>query len=119
MVNTINGKYFQRNSKTDSRSFYKDKWTLIKHLPNEKRNSKSIYRQWIYFDGITDEKLRSWLLANIEGLEYITNNAVIKNSENNNKKVILRDKNFSNFQRQICETKIKEIKRWGKITRSA
>ena len=33
------------------------------------------------------EKLRSQLLATIEGLEYIKNNAVIKNSENNNNKV--------------------------------
>ena len=36
---------------------------------------------------MADEKLRSWLLANIEGLEYVTNNAVTKNSEGNNIKV--------------------------------
>ena len=35
---------------------------------------------------MADEKLRSRLLATIEGLEYIKNNAVIKNSENNNNK---------------------------------
>ena len=32
---------------------------------------------------MTDEKLRSLLWTNTERLEYITNNAVIKNSENN------------------------------------
>ena len=36
---------------------------------------------------MADEKLRSRLLAAIEGLEYIKNNAVIKNSESNNNKV--------------------------------
>ena len=36
---------------------------------------------------MADEKLRSRLLATIEGLEYIKNNVVIKNSENNNNKV--------------------------------
>ena len=36
---------------------------------------------------MTDEKPRSYFLANIEGLEYITNNAVIRNLENNNNRV--------------------------------
>ena len=36
MVNTVNGKCFQINSKTDSRNFYKDKWTLIKSLSKRK-----------------------------------------------------------------------------------
>ena len=31
---------------------------------------------------MTDEKLQSWLWTNIERMEYITNNTVIKNSEN-------------------------------------
>ena len=42
MVNTINGKYLWLNSKTDSRNFCKDQWTLINHFPNEKANSQSI-----------------------------------------------------------------------------
>ena len=42
MVNTINHKYFQINSKTESRNFCKVKWTLINHFLNEKTNSKSI-----------------------------------------------------------------------------
>ena len=48
---------------------------------------------------MTDEKLRSCLWANIEGLEYIKNNAVIKNSGNNNNRVnsAVLNKNFSNF----------------------
>ena len=36
---------------------------------------------------MADEKLRSRLWANIEGLYYITNNAIIKNSENKNNRV--------------------------------
>ena len=36
---------------------------------------------------MTDEKLRSCLWKNIEQLEYITDNAVIKNSENNTNRV--------------------------------
>ena len=36
---------------------------------------------------MTDEKLRSRLWENIEGLEYITNNADIKNSGNNDSRV--------------------------------
>ena len=36
---------------------------------------------------MTDEKLRGWLLTNIERLEYIANNTVIKNSENNGNRV--------------------------------
>ena len=31
---------------------------------------------------MTDEKLQSWIWTNIERMEYITNNTVIKNSEN-------------------------------------
>ena len=42
MVNTINYKYFRINSKSESINFYKDKWTLKNHFPNEKTNSKSI-----------------------------------------------------------------------------
>ena len=52
MVNTINHKYFQINRKTESRNFYQDKWTLINHFLYEKNISK-VYRQWIYFDGMT------------------------------------------------------------------
>ena len=36
---------------------------------------------------MTDEKLQSWLWTNIEWLEYITNNTVIKNSENESNRV--------------------------------
>ena len=36
---------------------------------------------------MTDEKLWSGFSANLEGLEYITNNAAIKNSVNKNNKV--------------------------------
>ena len=36
----------------------------------------------MYFDSMTDEKLLSWPWTNIEGLKYITNKAIIKNSEN-------------------------------------
>ena len=43
MVNTVNGKSFHINGKTDSRNFYKDKSTLINHFPNKKSNSKSIW----------------------------------------------------------------------------
>ena len=42
MVNTINGKYFRINSKTDSRNFDKDHSTLINHFSNEKTHSQSI-----------------------------------------------------------------------------
>ena len=42
MVNTINGKYYQINIKTDSRNYHKDQWTLINHFPNEKMRSQSI-----------------------------------------------------------------------------
>ena len=76
MVNTINGKYFRVNGKTDSRKFYKDKWTLISHFPNKNSNSKSI--------------LAEWLMKNYEADFGQTLN-----------------KNFSNFWKQICETKIK------------
>ena len=42
MVNIINGKYLRIISKTDSRYFYKDQWTLINHFPNETMISQSI-----------------------------------------------------------------------------
>ena len=42
MVITINDKYFRINSKTESRNFYRDKWTLINHFLNEKTNPKGI-----------------------------------------------------------------------------
>ena len=84
MVHTINHKYFRINSKTESRNFYKDKWTLINHFLNEK--IKYIDNDYI-IDRMTDKKLRSWLWANIEGLQYITNKVLIKNSENKNNRV--------------------------------
>ena len=93
MVNTINHKYFRINSKTESRNFYKDKWTLINNFSNEKGNPK-VYRQWIYFDRMTDEKLGSWFWANIEGLKYITNNAIIKNSESKSNRVNSAEQKF-------------------------
>ena len=45
---------------------------------------------------MTDKKMRSWLWANIEGLEYITNKAFIENSENKNNRV-----NSAELQKQI------------------
>ena len=79
MVDTINHKYFRINIKLNLEisirinKFYKQ---ILK-----------VYRQWIDFDRMTDEKLQSWLWPNIEGLQYITNNAIIKNSENKNYRV--------------------------------
>ena len=52
-----------------------------------KKRIQKVYRQLIYFYRMTDEKLQRWLWANIEGLEYITNNADIKNPENNYNRV--------------------------------
>ena len=43
---------------------------------------------------MTDEKPRSYFSANIEGLGYITNNAVIKNLENNNNRVSSAEQKF-------------------------
>ena len=46
MVNTKNSKYFQINSKTDSRNFYEDQWTLINHFPNEKADFAQTLNDW-------------------------------------------------------------------------
>ena len=53
MVNTTNSKYLRVNSKTDSRNFNKDRWTLINHFPNEKNefpkyiDNEYILTEWL------------------------------------------------------------------------
>ena len=76
MVDTINHKYCRINIKLNLEISIK--------INKFYKQTLKVYRQWIYFDRLADEKLQSWLWPNIEGLQYITNNAIIKNSENKN-----------------------------------
>ena len=79
MVDTINHKYCRINIKLNLEISIK--------INKFYKQTLKVYRQWIYFDRLADEKLQSWLWPNIEGLQYITNNAIIKNSENKNNRV--------------------------------
>ena len=65
---------------------------------------------------MTNEKLRKRLLTNIERLEYIANNAVIKISENNSIIVNSAEQNFNTFLKTNLQNKIEDINRQRKVT---
>ena len=58
------------------------KWMNLDKWLSKRRNELQRYIDNEYILTEWLKKLRSWLWAKIEGLEYIINNAVIKNSEN-------------------------------------
>ena len=65
---------------------------------------------------MTNEKLRKRLLTNIERLEYIANNTVIKISENNSIIVNSAEQNFNTFLKTNLQNKIEDINRQRKVT---
>ena len=88
---------------------------LDKSLSKRKNKFEKYIDNEYIIDRMTDEKMWSWLWANIEGLQYITNKAFIENSENKNNRV---NSAAQELQKQIRKTKFKEINRGGKITLS-
>ena len=54
---------------------------------------------------MANEKVGSWLWTNIERLEYITNNTIIKNLENSINRVNSAEQNFNTFLKTNLQNK--------------
>ena len=97
MVNTVNGKCFQINSKTDSRNFYKDKWTLIKSLSKRKNefqkyiDNEYILTEWLMRNYKADfrQTLKDCNILQVTQFLEIQRTRITEN--------ILLSKNFGNF----------------------